>query len=68
MKLEDKLKASHALLSTYSNQGETSKLLDLSKEVGEDEKMIEELFERLEVASDEITRIESEYEAKIEEL
>jgi len=36
--------------------------------VGEDEKMIEELFERLEIASDEIARIESEYEAKIEEL
>ncbi|MDD3598082.1 ATP-binding cassette domain-containing protein, partial [Sulfuricurvum sp.] len=68
MKLEEKLKTSHELLSTYSNQGETSKLLDLSKQVGEDEKMIEELFERLEIASDEITRIEAEYEAKIEEL
>jgi ATP-binding cassette subfamily F protein 3 len=68
MKLEEKLKTSHELLTTYSNQGETSKLLDLSKSVGEDEKMIEELFERLEIASDEIARIESEYEAKIEEL
>ncbi|MGD9654318.1 MAG: ABC-F family ATP-binding cassette domain-containing protein [Sulfuricurvum sp.] len=68
MKLEEKLKTSHELLTTYSNQGETSKLLELSKSVGEDEKMIEELFERLEIASDEITRIECEYEAKIEEL
>lgn len=68
MKLEEKLKTSHELLTTYSNQGETSKLLELSKSVGDDEKMIEELFERLEIASDEIVRIESEYEAKIEEL
>jgi ATP-binding cassette subfamily F protein 3 len=68
MKLEEKLKTSHELLTTYSNQGETSKLLELSKTIGEDEKQIEELFERLEIASDEIARIESEYEAKIEEL
>ncbi|ADR34423.1 ABC transporter related protein [Sulfuricurvum kujiense DSM 16994] len=68
MKLEEKLKTSHELLTTYSNQGETSKLLELSKQVGEDEKMIEELFERLEIASDEITRIEAEYEEKLSEL
>lgn len=68
MKLEEKLKASHELLSTYSNQGETSKLLELSKEVGQDENSIEELFERLEIAHDEITRIEQEYEEKIEAL
>ncbi|MBN2869933.1 MAG: ABC-F family ATP-binding cassette domain-containing protein [Campylobacterales bacterium] len=68
MELEEKLKTSHELLTTYSNQGETSKLLELSKQVGEDEKKIEELFEKLETASDEIERIEAEYEAKIEAL
>ena len=68
MKLEEKLKTSHELLTTYSNQGETSKLLELSKQVGDDEKMIEELFERLEIASDEIARIEREYEEKLSEL
>lgn len=68
MKLEEKLKTSHELLTAYSNQGETSKLLELSKEVGEDEKMIEELFERLETASDKITQIEQEYEEKLEAL
>jgi ATP-binding cassette subfamily F protein 3 len=68
MKLEDKLKLSHELLITYSNQGDSSKLMELSKEVATDEKMIEELFERLEIASDKIARIESDYEAKIEEL
>ena len=68
MKLEEKLKTSHELLTIYSNQGETSKLLELSKQVGDDEKMIEELFERLESASDEIARIEAEYEEKLSEL
>lgn len=68
MKLEEKLKISHALLIDYSNQGESSKLLELSKEVSTDDKMIEELFERLEIASDEITRLEQEYEEKIEAL
>lgn len=68
IKLEEKLKISHELLITYSNQGETFKLLELSKSVGDDEKMIEELFERLEIASDAIARIEAEYEAKIETL
>jgi len=68
MKLEEKLKTAHDLLNTYSEQGETSKLMELSKEVGNDEKMIEVLFERLEIASDEIARIESEYEEKLQEL
>lgn len=68
MKLEEKLKSSHELLITYSNQGESGKLLELSRQVAEDEKSIEELFERLETASDEIERIEAEYEAKIEAL
>ncbi|KFN40342.1 MAG: ABC transporter ATP-binding protein, partial [Sulfuricurvum sp. MLSB] len=68
MKLEEKLKTSHALLIDYSNKGDSSKLMELSKEVAADEKTIEELFEKLESASDEIARIEREYEAKIEEL
>lgn len=68
MELEEKLKASHELLTTYSNQGETSKLLELSKSVGEDEQKIEELFEKFSSSSEEIERIEAEYEAKIEAL
>lgn len=68
MKLEDKLKSAHERLNTYSQQGETSKLMELSKEVGNDEKMIEELFERLEIAHDEIARIEKEYEEKLGEF
>lgn len=68
MKLEEKLKTSHALLIDYSNQGDSSKLMELSKEVAADEKKIEELFEKLATASDEIERIEREYEEKLSEL
>jgi ATP-binding cassette subfamily F protein 3 len=68
MKLEDGLKESHNLLIVYSEQGETYKLQELSKKVAADEKTIEELFERLEVASEEQARIEKEYEEKLSEL
>jgi ATP-binding cassette subfamily F protein 3 len=68
MKLEDGLKESHNLLIAYSEQGETYKLQELSKKVAADEKTIEELFERLEVASEEQARIEKEYEEKLSEL
>lgn len=68
MKLEDKLKISHEHLITYSNNGDSSKLMEVSKSVATDEKMIEELFERLEVASDEFERITKETDEKLEAL
>jgi ATP-binding cassette subfamily F protein 3 len=68
MKLEEKLKTSHELLITYSNEGESGKLMDLSKQVAADEKMIEELFERLEIASDEFERITKETDEKLSTL
>lgn len=68
MTLEDKVKTAHEQLIVYSNQGESGKLMDLSKQVATDEKMIEELFERLEVASDEFERITKETDEKLEAL
>jgi len=68
MKLEDKLKESHALLIAYSEQGENGKLQEVSKKIGADEKMIEELFERLEIASNEFERITKETDEKLETL
>lgn len=68
MTLEEKLKNSHALLIAYSEQGENGKLQDVSKQIGADETMIEELFERLEVASEEFERVTKEYEDKLEAL
>ncbi|MDO9207859.1 MAG: ATP-binding cassette domain-containing protein [Sulfuricurvum sp.] len=68
MTLEEKLKNSHALLIAYSEQGENGKLQEVSKQIGADETMIEELFERLEVASEEFERLTKEYEDKLEAL
>jgi ATP-binding cassette, subfamily F, member 3 len=68
MKLEDKLKTSHEQLIVYSNNGDSSKLMETSKSVAADEKTIEELFERLEVASDEFERITKASDEKLEAL
>ncbi len=68
MNLEEKLKNSHALLIECSNKGESGKLQELSKQIGVDEKMIEELFERLEIASEEFEKVTKEYEDKLEAL
>jgi ATP-binding cassette subfamily F protein 3 len=68
MTLEEKLKNSHEKLIEYSNQGDSGKLQEASKQIGADEKMIEELFERLEVASDAFEKVTKEYEDKLEAL
>ena len=68
MTLEDKMKISHEQLIVHSNNGDSSQLMELSKSVAADEKMIEELFERLEVASNEFERITKETDDKLEAL
>ena len=68
MKLEEKLKISHEKLIEYSNQGDSGKLQELSKSVSADEKEIENLFERLEVASNDFDRITKETDEKLETL
>ena len=68
MKLEDKLKISHEKLIEYSNQGDSGKLQELSKSVATDEKEIENLFERLESASNEFDRITKETDEKLDSL
>jgi ATP-binding cassette subfamily F protein 3 len=68
MELEEKLKTSHEQLIVYSNNGDSSKLMELSKSVAADEKMIEELFERLEIASNEFERITKATDEKLEAL
>lgn len=68
MELEDKLKVSHEQLIICSNNGDSSKLMELSKSVSTDEKRIEELFERLEIASNEFERITKASDEKLEAL
>lgn len=68
MKLEDKLKEAHTLLIAYSEQGESYKLQELSKAISADEKTIEELFERLEIAHNDFERITKETDEKLSTL
>lgn len=68
MKLEDTLKISHEKLIEYSNQGDSGKLQELSKSISVDEKEIENLFERLEIASNEFDRITKETDEKLQTL
>jgi ATP-binding cassette subfamily F protein 3 len=68
MELEEKLKTSHENLIVHSNNGDSSKLMELSKSVAADEKKIEELFERLEIASNEFERITKATDEKLEAL
>ena len=68
IKLEDKLKISHEKLIEYSNQGDSGKLQELSKSISVDEKEIENLFERLEIASNEFDRITKETDEKLQTL
>lgn len=68
MELEEKLKISHEQLIICSNNGDSSKLMELSKSVSTDEKRIEDLFERLEIASNEFERITKESDEKLQAL
>ena len=68
MKLEEKLKNSHEQLIIYSNQGDNGKLQESSKSISVDEKEIENLFERLEAASNEFDRITKETDEKLQAL
>lgn len=68
MEIEDKLKISHEQLIVCSNNGDSGKLMEVSKSVAADEKKIEELFERLEIASNEFERITKETDEKLETL
>jgi ATP-binding cassette subfamily F protein 3 len=68
IQLEKKLNASHELLIVHSNSGDSGKLQEVSKSVATDEKTIEELFERLEIASDAFDRITKETDEKLSTL
>ncbi len=68
MKTEELLEVHHQELIEVSNSGETSRLMELSKLVSDEENEVEELFEQLEVAQGELDEINEEYEKKIENL
>ncbi len=68
MKTEELLEANHEKLIEASNSGESSKLMELSKLVSSQESEVEELFEELESAQNELDAITQKYEEKIAEI
>ena len=68
MEIEKLLRANHELLIEVSNSGDSSKLMELSKEVSAQESQVEEKFELLEVTQMELDEILESYDKRIEEV
>jgi ATP-binding cassette subfamily F protein 3 len=66
--LEALEKTHNEALSQASNSGDNSAMMEHSKALGETQKEIEVLFERLEVASEIMDEINAKYEVKLAEL
>jgi ATP-binding cassette, subfamily F, member 3 len=68
MELEENLEVQHADLVTASNEGDNSKIMELSKIISNAEKEIEIKFERMEIVHDELEELTNYYNTKFEEL
>jgi ATP-binding cassette subfamily F protein 3 len=68
MQTEELITLHHAQIITASNEGESSKVMELSKLAADEERQVEEKFERLEAAQNELDEITARYEAKLAEL
>ncbi|WP_415397000.1 ABC-F family ATP-binding cassette domain-containing protein [Sulfurimonas sp. CS5] len=64
MKTEELLELHHEELIEVSNSGDSSKLMELSKLVSDEEASVEEMFQELEIAQTELDEINEEYEQK----
>ena len=68
IELEEELEMENKRLLNASNDGDNSILIEASKKIGELQKEIDELFERLEVASENLDEIEERYAPQLKEL
>jgi ATP-binding cassette subfamily F protein 3 len=68
MELEVTLEEQNEKLIQASTTGENSKMIEYAQEVGQIESQIEELFVRLEIASDALDSINKSYEKELKEL
>ena len=68
MKNEELVEMLHEKLIIASNEGNNSQVIDLSRDVTNYEKEIEESFEKLEIAQEKLDTILEEYESKLEDL
>ncbi len=68
VELEELLEEWNEKLIEASNSGDNRAMIEFSQEIGERQTEIDELFERLEVASDMLDEIFDRYEEKLREL
>lgn len=68
METEELIPLHHEELIAASNAGESSKVMELSKLVSQEEAEVEEKFERLEAAQNELDEITASYEQRLQEL
>lgn len=68
MKIEELLESHHEELIEVSNSGDSSKLMELSKLVSDEEQQVEDAFEELETVQTELDEINESYENKMQEL
>ncbi len=68
MELEELLESHHKELIEVSNSGDSSKLMELSKLVSQEEKEVENLFEAFEESQIKLDELNESYEDKIKEV
>ena len=68
MELEEELEAENEKLMKASESGNNSAMIEASQTIGKLQSEIDELFERLEVASEALDKIEERYEPLFKEL
>jgi len=68
MELEEELEIENEKLVEASNSGDNSAMIEASQNVGKLQNEVDELFERLEIASETLDEIEEKYASQLEEL
>ena len=68
MKLEEELEVENEKLTEASNLGDNSIMIEASQNVGKLQSEIDELFERLEIASESLDEIEEKYSPQLAKL
>ena len=68
MELEEELELENEKLTEASNVGDNSMMIEASQNVGKLQKEVDELFERLEIASEALDEIEEKYAPQLEAL
>jgi len=68
IELEEQLEAHHEQLTQASNAGDNAGMIEHAQEVGKIQAKIDELFERLEIASEYVDIISEKYRSQLEAL